>query len=491
MSRQELTDVPWWPVGGAVAVVCGLLAATANRYGYHRDELYFRMLEPAWGYVDQPPLTPMLARIATRLFGDTPLGMRVPAIVLIGVAVVLAVLTTRELGGGRLAQALSAWGFAFCSLPLVTGHLLVTATVDFALWAAALLFVAKAMLRDQPRWWLAVGAVVGISTYNKLLIAMLVVALGAGLLLAGPRSVFRSKWLWAGAGIAVVLSLPNAIYQMAHGFPQLTMAGALSENNAGEVRAQVLPFQVLLVGPTLLPVWIAGLFALLRREVLRPIRAIAVAYLVAVVLTFAGGGQVYYAFGLQAFALAAGWVAVEGWMVATWRRWLVFAAVAVNAVVSAFIALPLLSVTQVGESPAIALNPTMGDQIGWPEYVSQVAAVYTALPPDQQRRSVIVTGNYGEAGAIHRYGPAYGLPPAYSAQNELYYSGPPPQERDVVIVWTQSVAGTQRVFPGCEVRARLDNGFGVENEEQESAIAVCGLPAEGWAAVWPKLQHYD
>jgi hypothetical protein len=135
---------------------------------------------------------------------------------------------------------------------------------------------------------------------------MLVIGFAAGLLLVGPRSGFRSRWLWAGAAIALLLSLPNAIYQITHGFPQLTMAGALSENNSGEVRALVLPFQVLLIGPALLPAWIAGLVALLRREQWRPVRAVAVAYLVALVLAFAGGGQIYYAFGLQAFLLAAG-----------------------------------------------------------------------------------------------------------------------------------------------------------------------------------------
>jgi 4-amino-4-deoxy-L-arabinose transferase-like glycosyltransferase len=116
-----------------VVLVCGLLAATAGRYGYHRDELYFRMLPSAWRYVDQPPLTPLVAKLAAARFGDTPAGMRVPAVLMIAAAVVLAALITRELGGGRVAQALSARGFAFCALPLVTGHLLATATFDFAL----------------------------------------------------------------------------------------------------------------------------------------------------------------------------------------------------------------------------------------------------------------------------------------------------------------------------------------------------------------------
>jgi hypothetical protein len=484
--------VAWLPVGLAVVAVGGLLAATSNRYDYHRDELYFRMLEPAWGYVDQPPLTPLIAKAAIAVLGDTLWAIRVPATLAIAVAIVLAALTTRELGGGRTAQALSAWSFGFATLPLVTGHLFVTATVDFALWAAVLLCVTRALLRPDPRWWLAAGAVVGLCTYNKLLIALLVISVLAGLLIVGPRGALASRWFWAGAGIALVLALPNLIYQATHDFPQLTMAGALSENNADEVRVQVLPFQLLQIGPTLVPVWVAGVVALLRRPQWRPIRALGVAYFVAVVLTIVGGGQIYYAFGLQAFLLAAGWVPTVRWIGdRLTRRALVVAAIALNAVTSVLMALPVLPATTLAGTPITEVNPTLGDQIGWPVYVKTVADVYHALPADEQARAVIYTGNYGEAGAVVRYGGEYGLPPVYSGQNQLYFAGPPPADRTVVIAWTQGLRGLSRILEGCEQKATLDNGVGVDNEEQASVIAVCHVPAAGWAAVWPQLQHYD
>ena len=136
---------------GAVVIA---LMATASRYGYHRDELYFLMLKPAWGYVDQPPLTPLLAKGAAALFGNTVWGMRIPAVLAVAIATVVTALITRELGGGRLAQGLSAWTYAFGGLPLVMGHVMVTATVDFALWAAVLYAVIRALLREvgDRRW---------------------------------------------------------------------------------------------------------------------------------------------------------------------------------------------------------------------------------------------------------------------------------------------------------------------------------------------------
>jgi hypothetical protein len=486
-SRVTRPAVAWLPIGSAVVVSVVALLATANRYGYHRDELYFLMLKPAWGYVDQPPLTPLLARGASALFGDTLWGMRIPAVLAVALATVIVALTTRELGGGALAQGLSAWAYVFCGLPLVMGHVMITATVDFALWAAVLLFVARALLRDEPRWWLAAGAVVGISMYNKLLIGMLVLGLAAGLLIVGPRSVLREKLLWAGAGLAVLIGLPNLIYQATHDFPQLSMAGALADNNAGDVRATLLPFQFLLVSPPLCAVWIAGLVALFRRPQWRPVRCLAVAYLAAVVLTFVGGGQIYYAFGLQAFALAAGWVPTVDWMRTGARRALVYAALALGTVVSLLLALPVLPVRTFGQSPIPAINQAAEDSVGWPEYVATFRGVYDSLTPQQRAKAVAVTGNYGEAGALSHSG----FSDVYSGQNQLWYEGRPPEDRTVAVVWTEGPRFWSGLFERCETRATMDNGYGVDNEEQGSSVLVCENPVGGWAAIWPRVQHYD
>ena len=180
--------VAWLPIGSAVAAAAAVLLATASEYGFHRDELYFLMLRPAWGYVDQPPLTPLLARAAAAVFGDTPTGVRMPAVLCVGLGIVLIALIARELGGGRLAQALAAWGYAFAAVPILSGHYMVTATVDTALWIAVLLLITRALMRDEPRWWLAAGAVVGLALSNKLLIVLLLISLAIGLLAVGPRA---------------------------------------------------------------------------------------------------------------------------------------------------------------------------------------------------------------------------------------------------------------------------------------------------------------
>src|SRR3954463_8758776 len=194
-----------------------LLAATIERYGYHRDELYFRVLagHPAWGYVDQPPLTPMLGKLGIAAFGDPLWSIRIPSILCALAILLLVVLLTREFGGGTGAQVLAAAG-ACCSLVLVAGHVLSTATVDLVVWLLVILFAIRALLRGQPRWWLAAGVSAGLGMYNKQLVVLLLIGILAGLLIAGPRTELRSPWLWSAAAIALVLAAPNLVYQIAH-----------------------------------------------------------------------------------------------------------------------------------------------------------------------------------------------------------------------------------------------------------------------------------
>lgn len=493
-DERARPPVAWLPVGGAAAAAALALLATNNRYDYHRDELYFRVLRPAWGYVDQPPLTPLLARASTAVFGDTVWAMRLPATVCVVAAILLTVLITRELGGGRGAQTLCAWGYAFAAAPMLFGHVMLTATIDLPVWAAVILFALRALLRGQPRWWLAAGAVTGVALYNKHLIVLLLVSLAIGLLWLGPRATLRSGWLWAGVGVALLVGSPNLVYQVTHGFPQLHMAAALSENKGGETRVQLLPFQVLMLGPPVAAIWIAGLVALLRRPAWRPARALAGAYPVLLVIVLISGGQVYYPVGLLGFLFAAGCVPTADWVArrpGPRRAW-VAAALVLNAAATFVLALPLLPVSVLGDTPIPAINQATRDQIGWPAYTREVADVYAALPDADRATAVILTGNYGEAGALDRYGPDAGLPPViYSGQNQLHEYGPPPEVATVVVTVGMSLPYLQERFGTCTAAGVLDNGVGVDNEEQGRIIAVCRDPVGGWKTAWPRFQHFD
>jgi len=478
------------PVALADLVV---LVALGNRYGYHRDELYFRDAgqHPAFGYDDQPALTPLIGRLSTTLFGDTPRGLRVMSAVAMAVVVVLVALLARELRAGRSAQFLAAVCAGVSAIVLLAGHLLSTETFDVLVWVVVLVLVARLLDDGDPRLWLAVGATVGIGLENKHLPLLLVAALLVGLALDRRLvAVLRSPWVWAGAGIALLLWMPNLTWQATHGWPQLELAGQISREEGGENRAMLIPLQFLLVGPPLAPVWIAGLVALLRHRDLRPWRPLGTAYLALLVILFVLGGKGYYAAPLLLCLLAPGAIVVEHWSAGrSPRRALLIVAVVVSAASSAVITLPLIPVGSLADTPIPDVNEEAGETVGWPELVRTVARVRDSLPAADRDRAIVFTENYGEAGAIDRFGSSLGIPRAYSGHNAYWRFGQPPDGGAPVIVL--GYEGTPPNFVGCRRAATIDDGVGVENEEQGGTVWVCAQPEGPWSQLWPRLRHLD
>ena len=464
-----------------------LLSLLSSRYGYHRDELYFRMLPPAWGYIDQPPLTPLLARMTT-LLADQVWALRVPATVCAAASVIILVLVTREVGGDRLAQILTAWGYAFATFTLTFGHVLLTASLDLVVWPLVLLLLIRAVRRGEARWWLLAGLVVGLSTYNKWLISLLVISVVGGLLLVGPRRVLVSRPLLAAAGLAILVALPNAVWQATHGFPQSEMGRALAGENATEVRIGALPILVVMIGPLLFPVCVAGFVRLLRAPHWQSIRWLAAAMVIMVALTMVGGTQYYYPYGLLSVIFAVGCVpAARFAQLPRVRLRLVGGVVVLHCLVSVVLNLPVLPLPVMAASFVPTINAGVADQIGWPTYVAQVDRVV-----DQAKAAdpevVVLASNYGEAGALDRFS-RHSEVAVVSGHNALWNSGgPPPHTRSVVIVGGQLDAHGER-FDRCEVADRLSSGVAMDNEEEGQPVALCSGPKQDWATLWPLLRH--
>ena len=387
--------------------------------------------------------------------------------------------------GGRRAQLIAASCAAVASVVLVVGHLLSTSTFDLLAWAVVTWLAARAIGTDDQRLWLPAGVVAGLALLNKPLIAFLLAGLGAGIVLAGPRRLLRSGWLWAGFAAALLLWSPWLVWQSRHGWPQLDVSSSIAAGGSAssQPRWALLPFQFLLVSPVLAPVWIAGLVALARRPRLRPFRLFAVAWLFLVVAFLATGGKPYYLAGMFPVLLAAGGIETDAWLDRGARRpALLWSMVALSGAVSALIALPLLPAKDAG--PVIGVNGDVGETIGWPDLTRTIAGVYRATGS----RAVIFTSNYGEAGAIDRYGPALGLPAAYSGHNAFGYWGPPPGRPGPVVTVGLDARQLSR-FRGCRLAARIDNAAGVDNDERGEAIYRCAETAAPWSEIWPALRH--
>ena len=271
------------------------------------------------------------------------------------------------------------------------------------------------------------------------------------------------------------------------------MARALSDNNAADVRIQMWPYLVVLLGPPLVPIWVAGLVALWRRPQWRAVRFFAPALAVLLVETFIGGGQFYYPIGLLAVIFAAGCVPAAE-LVARSRPWRVAAIISdsgerLRVGGDRPASAPGLRARRTPRCPTI--NMAVGDQVGWPDYVDQIAGVYRRIPAAELPSTVIFTSNYGEAGALVHYGPAAGLPRPYSAQNQLYFDARPPDGTNTLLVVGGELPTVREHFGSCTVFTTLHDESGVDNEEEGQPVAVCRQPLQDWATIWRALQHYD
>ncbi len=472
--------------------------AVSARYGYVRDELYFLAAgqHPAFGYVDQPPLTPLLARLAAVAGGGTLAGFRVLPALALPVLVVLTASMSRLLGAGRTGQVLAALAAATCGEYVAAAHELTTTTPDFVFWAVTLLLVVRLLASQDPRWWVAIGGCIGVASEAKWNIAFLAAALGAGFLATGARRLLRSRYLLLGCLIAAALAAPDLVWQAAHGWPSLDVFRAL-QTAAGHNRLTYWPAQILFTGPALTPVWVAGLGWTLRGRQGRPFRPAGIACAVTIALQFVLGGKPYYPGGAYTFLLAAGSVPLERWLAARPLSGRIRPAVAKGAAMLAAAlvmlpaGLPVLPARALHTVPLQDINYDLGEEIGWPDLTALVAREYRSLPASMRRHTTILTGNYGEAGALARYGPGFGLPQAYSGDNNFWLWGPPPAADTAAVAVNLDPALLHREFARVRPVATFWNGLGVRDDEQGARIYIATGLRSSWRQAWPAFRDYS
>jgi 4-amino-4-deoxy-L-arabinose transferase-like glycosyltransferase len=248
---------------GVIAVVqAAVLVATSSRYGYHRDELYFIVAgsHPALGYPDQPPLVPLLCWALNALGPGSLLLLRTPSALAAAATTTLAALIARELGAETRAQVIAAECTAVSGFALAVAHLVSTTTPDLLSTTMLGWLAVRAIVRGSGPSLLAAGVVAGVGVEAKPQVGLVAAVMAVTLILVGPRAPLRSRWAVGGAIAAVVLAAPYVVWQQQHGWPQLTVAGKIAGSQEGG-RAGFFPFQLVMVSPFLVPVWVAGLLA--------------------------------------------------------------------------------------------------------------------------------------------------------------------------------------------------------------------------------------
>jgi len=416
--------------------------ACGERLGFFRDELYFVSCGKrlALGYVDQPPLVALVARLGWWLSGDgaSVARFRLPAYLCGAALPVVTALLARRLGGGALAMALAAAASLGAVLHLAQGHLLTMNVLELLLWSLTSLALLAAV-GGAPRFFLMAGALLGLSLLAKWSAGLLALALLAGLLATPARRALASPWALAGAALAATLALPALWWQWDHGLPflELLRNGRLHKNSELSPAA-LLGGLLLEQGPLGLLLAALGTLHLLRGRAGQAHRWLGLSMLLVLGAFAALGGKPYYLGPAFPPLFAAGAVPL-GTALAAHPRLGAAAVVllALQLLPGLPLAIPLLDPAatvswqgRLGVEPARTekgftqpLPQHLADQLGWPEMVQAVEKVVRSLPEGDRARAVVYTTNYGRASALDLLG--RNLPPVICGHNQWFLWGVP------------------------------------------------------------------
>jgi len=482
-----------------------------NRYGYFRDEFDYIVCgrHLAWGYVDQPPLVPVLSRIFLAVFGESLRAVRLMPTLAMSATIILSGLIARELGGRRFAVVLTALAVLISPIYLSNGSLLTSNCLEPLLWMGCVYFAILAVKRSAPKNWLWFGIVAGIGMQEKYSIAILGFGIVIGLLLTPQRRVFLNKWIWIGGVAAFLIFLPNLIWNVVNDWPFVQLMRNIKASGRDVVLSpwQYFTQQILIGHPLNALLWITGIIALLLSARFKPYRFLGWAYLAAFTTFVALKGKGYYLGPMYPVYLAAGAVALDdaidrirqGWLkpvlatglliAGAWLVPVVVPILPVDQFITYMNRLPFKIPRNEHSHERVALPQHYADQFGWNEIVSGVAEAWNRIPLEERKDCGIFAQDYGQAGAIDFLGPKYGLPPALSGHQSWWLWGPRGYSGNCMIVLNDTRETLETHFEHVEYVGRTPaNPYALE---QQLTVFIChGFKHGTWADVWPRLKRW-
>ncbi len=497
-------------VASLAAGVCLLHFLVIGRYGYFRDELYYAACGEhlAWGYVDHAPLIAVVARLSRWLLGDSLFALRFfPA--LAGAAkVLLAAWLVCELGGKRFALALACTVVFVAPIFLTFDSFLSMNAFEPVFWMLCAALAMRIVNGGNSRLWLLFGLVAGLGILNKHSMLFFGFGFFLALLITPERRFFRGKWIWLGGLIALLIFLPNLVWEIRHGWPTIEILRNVARvKNVPVTPLEFIWQQALLVHPLAAPICLAGLYFFLRAKDGKPYRFLGWTYLLVLAQLLVLKGKIYYLAPIYPMLFAAGAVCIErsirehNW---NWMKPAILVPLAVGGIVAAPLALPILPIdaaekyskfwnvedVKVEKIDTGRLPQLWADMFGWENQVATIAGVYHGLSPAEQAKCALITWNYGEAGAIDYFGAAYGLPKAISGSNNYHLWGPRNYTGEVVISVGVPLEILHELFGDVQQAALIVSEYAIP-EEGNLPVYICREPKIPLRQAWPKLKLYD
>jgi len=437
-------------------------------YDLHRDE-YLHIDQAnhlAAGYLSVPPFTAFVSLLIKWLGGSIFWVRFFPA--LFGALTMLLVWKVIEiLKGGWYAQVLAALLF-ICSAMSRLNVLYQPNSFDVLSWTLVFYLLIRYRAENDSRLLLWLGAAIGVGFLNKYNIIFLITGLLPALLLSYPK-MFRDKYLYGGALIALLLMAPNIVWQIQHGMPVIHHMKELEETQLvnvdrfGFIKEQLLYFMLGTV------IWITSLVGLFRYVPFKPFRFVAWTFLLVIGLFVYLRAKSYYAMGLYPVLLAFGNVYWERLFSAGWLRYLrlVWAILIIAPTVLLFrLIYPVLSPQALKaqltprdrdifakweDGKVHDLPQDFADMQGWRELADLVIKTYHSIPATERENTIIICDNYGEAGAINFYAGQH-VSPAITFNADYVFWFPKMDTLRHVIIVSEELEGYVRKYASASTK---------------------------------------
>ena len=473
----------------AAAGVISLHLATNSTLGFHTDELYYLTcgLHPALGYVDFPPLVPMLARAETGLLGVTPWTLRLLPSLLGGLLVALSGAYVRRLGGSLRLQAIALLTAIAAPFLLGSNWVFQTVTFDQVTWMVAIYWFLCLVIDRRPRYWIYLGITLGVGLEVKYTIAGLIAGIGVAVVLTPSlRTDLRMKYPWIAAAIALLIWSPNLAWQVANGFPSLLYI-AYHAGAGGEPIVYLIQIGVYFF--FLLPLWIAGLVSLFRDQTLRPIGIACVVPL----LLFLFAGKSYYAAGTIPVAVAQGliWISrIQRPRLRSNLQIAVVAATVLEFIVFFFLVVPVTPPSRIHTTRLDTVNEVFADSVGWEDVAHQVTTIYRDLPPSERQNTVIISAYNGVPGALDIYANPRDVPITVSPHLSDWYWLPANLTATYALMVDYKPSDVAWMCTSAQLIAHLTVPYSVKGLEQGAAVTLCQLEYP-ISDVWGRLRNFS
>lgn len=497
----DLKPIPIIAIGMSALLLVFHLVVD-RQYGFHGDELYFVVCgaRPAWGYVDHPPLVPMVAWLSTSIFGVTLFAVRAPVALALAAGCGLTGWLARRLGAGRFGEFLAALCFVCAPMVLRVGALLNIPSFEIVFWLVIAHLLVMLQQRDDARWWVAVGLAAGVAMLNKHTTLFLGAGMAAGLLFTPRRKDLATPWPWVGGAVAALFFLPNLTWQFQHDWATLEFVRNINASMMQTTsRVEFLLSQVILMNAFVAVVWISGLVFFFRDAAGRPHRILGWIFVAVLGILLAAQSKIYYLLPAYPLVIAGGAVLLErrlSGQLGNVARGMLCTGIAAMGLIFVPIMCPVGTLEWKEHYISRVLGFLVEDptdltfdfhyQLHRPEELTAFLSVYRELSPDDQRDCAVMTYEYDSASNVNVFGRALGLPQGISGNNSYYLWGPGSVSGNCIVAFDYKEDFLSGYFG--EVRAVGEVPTGYRGETRP--VFLCRKPKAPLSESWAYFKTY-